>query len=194
MIRFPLRYARRNVLVGPDGEAAALYRADTVAFPFLPNVEKWGLLRRLERFAHLAGADFSIWRVQREYPAERYAPDLADLADGPFHEQAGTSLHTVGFMREVGDAFGFLLLEKSEHMMHDLPMFRIDGLDLDRAHPARFLEAGLTDGPEPFVLRAGRHGEGPGADHDVRRAKLVGVLPAVRVGELRLGRQVGRAA
>jgi AAA-like domain len=78
---FPLRYARRNVLIGPGGEAAALYRADTVAYPFLPTAEKWGLLRRLERFAHLAGADFSIWRVQRAYPAERYAPDLADLAD-----------------------------------------------------------------------------------------------------------------
>jgi hypothetical protein len=79
--RFPLRYARRNVLIGPGGEAAALYRADTVAYPFLPSAEKWGLLRRLERFAHLAGADFSIWRVQRAYPAERYPADLADLAD-----------------------------------------------------------------------------------------------------------------
>lgn len=89
MIRFPLRYARRNVLVGPNGEAAALYRADTIAFPFLPNVEKWRLLRRLERFAHLAGADFSIWRVQREYPAERYAPDLADLADERYADAEG---------------------------------------------------------------------------------------------------------
>jgi hypothetical protein len=78
---FPLRYARRNVLIGPGGAAAALYRADTIAYPFLPTAEKWGLLRRLERFAHLAGADFSIWRVQRAYPAERYASGLADLAD-----------------------------------------------------------------------------------------------------------------
>ncbi len=81
MTGFPLRYARRNVLIGPGGEAAALYRADTIAYPFLPPAEKWGLLRRLERLAHLAGADFSIWRVQRAYPAERYAPELADLAD-----------------------------------------------------------------------------------------------------------------
>ncbi len=81
MTGFPLRYARRNVLIGPGGEAAALYRADTVAYPFLPTAEKWGLLRRLERFAHLAAADFSIWRVQRAYPAERYPAGLADLAD-----------------------------------------------------------------------------------------------------------------
>ena len=89
MSAFPLRYARRNVLIGPGGEAAALYRADTIAYPFLPTAEKWGLLRRLERFAHLAGADFSIWRVQRAYPAERYASDLADLADERHADPAG---------------------------------------------------------------------------------------------------------
>jgi AAA-like domain len=79
--RFPLRYARRNILIGPGGEAAALYRADTIAFPFLPTSQKWSLLHRLERFAHLAGADFAVWRVQRSYPADRYPDELADLLD-----------------------------------------------------------------------------------------------------------------
>jgi hypothetical protein len=78
---FPLRYARRNILVGPGGEAAALYRAETTAYPFLPTSEKWALLFRLERFAHLAAADFSLWRVQRAYPAHRYQHELADLLD-----------------------------------------------------------------------------------------------------------------
>lgn len=81
MSAFPLRYARRNILIGPGGEAAALYRADTTAYPFLPTSEKWALLFRLERFAHLAGADFSLWRVHRAYPAERYPDELADLLD-----------------------------------------------------------------------------------------------------------------
>lgn len=81
MIGFPLRYARGNVLIGPGGEAAALYRAQTVSYPFLSAAEKWGLLRRLERFGHLVGADFSIWRVQRAYPAERYAGGLVGTAD-----------------------------------------------------------------------------------------------------------------
>ncbi len=81
MTRFPLRYARRNVLIGPGGEAAALYRTGTVSYPFLPDAGKWGLLRRLERFGHLVGADFSIWRVQRAYPAERYATELERAAD-----------------------------------------------------------------------------------------------------------------
>jgi hypothetical protein len=81
---FPLRYARRNVLIGPGGEAAALYRAKTVSYPFAPLAEKWSLLRRLERFGHLVGADFSIWRVMRAYPAGRYAEGLAGTAD-PHH-------------------------------------------------------------------------------------------------------------
>ncbi len=81
---FPLRYARRNILIAPGGEAAALYRAEAVSYPFAPLAEKWGLLRRLERFGHLVGADFSIWRVGRAYPAERYAADLAATVD-PHH-------------------------------------------------------------------------------------------------------------
>jgi AAA-like domain len=85
---FPLRYARRNLLLGRSGEAAALYRLGTVAYPFLPAGEKWALLHRLERLAQAIGADFSLWRVARAYPAERYAAELAGLAD-PVHADRG---------------------------------------------------------------------------------------------------------
>jgi len=78
---FPLRYARRNILIGAGGEAAALYRAEPVSYPFIPTSEKWALLHRIERFGHLVGADFSIWRVQRSYPAERYAEGLVESAE-----------------------------------------------------------------------------------------------------------------
>ncbi|HEY5332175.1 MAG TPA: ATP-binding protein [Solirubrobacterales bacterium] len=81
MIRFPLRYARANVLVGPGGEAAALYRLPTVSYPWLPASEKWALLHRLESLFGLLGADLSIWRVARSYPADRYPRELAGLAD-----------------------------------------------------------------------------------------------------------------
>jgi AAA-like domain len=81
VIRFPLRYARANLLIGHDGRAAALYRLATIAYAYLPAADKWLLLRRLERFAHVVGADFSLWRVQRAYPAERYARELEGLAD-----------------------------------------------------------------------------------------------------------------
>jgi hypothetical protein len=81
VIRFPLRYARSNVVIGPGGEAAALYRVETRSYPFLSVAEKWGLLHRLERLIAVVGADLSIWRVARPYPAELYAGDLAWLAD-----------------------------------------------------------------------------------------------------------------
>jgi hypothetical protein len=80
--RFPLRYARANLLVGRGEEAAALYRLAPVAYPYLPVADKWLVLRRLERFAHVVGADFSLWRVNRAYPAERYAAELDGLCDG----------------------------------------------------------------------------------------------------------------
>lgn len=88
MTAFPLRYARRNLLIGSGGDAAALYRLDTLAYPFLPAAEKWALLGRLERFAHLVGADFSLWRVQRAFPAERYAAEMEGLADERHAEPA----------------------------------------------------------------------------------------------------------
>lgn len=86
MREFPLRYARRNVLIGPGAQAAALYRAETASYPFAPVSDKWALLHRLERFAHLVGADFSIWRVNRAYPAERYVEGLQGSAD-PRHAE-----------------------------------------------------------------------------------------------------------
>ena len=81
MSSFPLRYARGNVLIGPGGESAALYRLGMSAYPFLPTGEKWALQARLARLAHTIAADFSLWRVSRFYPAERYVGDTAGLLD-----------------------------------------------------------------------------------------------------------------
>lgn len=81
MIRFPLRYARRNLLIGPGGDAAALYRVETVSYPFLPAAEKWALLHRLERLLIVVGADLSIWRVTRAFRTESYAEEADRLAD-----------------------------------------------------------------------------------------------------------------
>jgi AAA-like domain len=100
---FPLRYARRNVLIGPGGQAAALYRAEPVAYPFLPASEKWALLHRLERFGHLVGTDFSIWRVQRAYPADRYARDLEGAADARHAEGDGWRRYLKGHQERLAD-------------------------------------------------------------------------------------------
>jgi hypothetical protein len=100
---FPLRYARRNLLIGAGGEAAALYRAETVSYPFLPTSEKWALLHRLERFGHLVGADFSIWRVQRSYPAERYAAELAGSADEHHADPEAWRRYLEGHRERLGE-------------------------------------------------------------------------------------------
>lgn len=57
MTAFPLRYAHRNLLIGSGGAAAALYRLQTLAYPYLPAAEKWAALRRVERFARGAAPD-----------------------------------------------------------------------------------------------------------------------------------------
>jgi hypothetical protein len=78
---FPLRYAHGNVLLGRGGEAAGLYRLGLSSYPFLPNGGKWSLARRLQRLAHTISADFSLWRVNRAYPAHRYVERAAGLLD-----------------------------------------------------------------------------------------------------------------
>ncbi len=80
-MRFPIRYARGNVLLGPGGQSAALYRLGMSSYPFLGTAEKWALQRRLERLGQMVGADFSLWRVSRAYPAERYVQGTGGLLD-----------------------------------------------------------------------------------------------------------------
>src|SRR3954451_14382535 len=81
MSRFPLRYVHQNILVGEGDARAALFRVDTVSYPFLAAADKRDWLRRLARFAFAVEADFSLWRVCREYPAEGYAESGMALLD-----------------------------------------------------------------------------------------------------------------
>jgi hypothetical protein len=80
-VSFPLRYAHGNVILGRGGEAAGLYRLGLTSYPYLPAGEKWALQRRLQRAAHTIGADFSLWRVNRAYPAGQYVQHTAGLLD-----------------------------------------------------------------------------------------------------------------
>jgi hypothetical protein len=79
--RFPLRYVHQNILVGEDDARAALFRVDTVSYPFLAAADKRDWLGRLARFAFSVEADFSLWRVCRAYPAECYAQQAESLLD-----------------------------------------------------------------------------------------------------------------
>jgi len=87
-MRFPLRYAYGNVLFGPGEERAALYRIDTVSYPFLPEREKEAWLARLARFAFSVEADFSLWRVNRTYAGESYVEAAEPLLDERYADRA----------------------------------------------------------------------------------------------------------
>jgi hypothetical protein len=76
-----LRYAHGNMLVGRGDDRAALYRLAMTAYPYLPTSGKWALQRRLQRLAHTIAADFSVWRVNRAIPVERYVSQAAGLLD-----------------------------------------------------------------------------------------------------------------
>jgi AAA-like domain len=78
---FPLRYVHGNVLVGMGAARAALYRLDTVSYPFMSVAQQRDWLGRLARMAFVVEADFSLWRVSRAYPAERYVEDAEPLLD-----------------------------------------------------------------------------------------------------------------
>lgn len=83
----PLRYVRTNLLIGPGGDAAALYRLPTLAYPFLPSAVKQRWLRTLERLATVVGADFSLYRATRSVSADRYASEALELLDAE-HQDA----------------------------------------------------------------------------------------------------------
>ena len=69
------------MILGRGGEAAGLYRLGMTSYPYLPTGEKWALQRRLQRVAHTIAADFSLWRVNRAYPAEGYVAHTEGLLD-----------------------------------------------------------------------------------------------------------------
>lgn len=88
MRSFSLRYAHGNVLLGRGDQSAALYRLTMSTYPYLPTGGKWALQRRLQRLAHTIGADFSLWRVSRAYPAEQYVAQTAGLLDDRHQDPA----------------------------------------------------------------------------------------------------------
>jgi hypothetical protein len=58
-----------------------------ISYPFLRMSEKWMLQRRLQRLAHTISADFSLWRVNRFYPADTYVASTIGLLDGRHQER-----------------------------------------------------------------------------------------------------------
>lgn len=102
---FPLCYAHGNVILGRGGEAAGLYRLGMTSYPYLPTGEKWALQRRLQRVAHTIAADFSLWRVNRAYPAEGYIAHTCGLLDERHQDSQAWRAFLAGHrdrLRELG--------------------------------------------------------------------------------------------
>ena len=81
MSGLPVRMVHRNLLVGAGADRAAVYRLECVSYPFLPTADKRAWLRRLARLAFAVEADFSLYRVCRDYPAHAYAAQAAGMLD-----------------------------------------------------------------------------------------------------------------
>jgi hypothetical protein len=102
---FSLRYAHGNVLIGRGQDSASLYRLSMTAYPYLATGGKWGLQRRLQRLAHTVGADFSLWRVNRAFPAEEYVDRTTGLLDDRHQDREAWQEYLRGHearLRELG--------------------------------------------------------------------------------------------
>jgi len=96
MSAFPLRFIHENLLVGHGDARAALYRVSTVSYPFMPAADKREWLGRLARFAFTVEADFSLWRVNRAYPAERYVDQAQGMLDARHQDPEAWRSYLVG--------------------------------------------------------------------------------------------------
>ena len=90
MTTLPLRYVHQNILVGRGDARAALFRVATISYPFMATADKREWLGRLARFAFAAEADFSLWRVNRAYPAERYVAQADAMLDARHQSRASS--------------------------------------------------------------------------------------------------------
>ena len=81
MTGFPLRYVHQNILVGRGDARAALFRVETVSYPFLATAEKREWLRRLARFAFSDAQRRNVADSQIIFPAQRKqrCEDASDL-------------------------------------------------------------------------------------------------------------------
>lgn len=85
--KLPVQSIFENVIVA-NGNAAAVYRVETTSFEFLSTTQKEQLHARLAWWMLKVEADFSIYRVCREYPADAYVADTVNLIDERYAERA----------------------------------------------------------------------------------------------------------
>lgn len=120
--QFPLRYVRRNILFGRrPNDLAALYRLPMISYPFMPDADKEAWLKQMAGLAFTVQADFSLWRVNREYPASRYPAQVAGLLDGRHADRqawrmflAGQARHLEGLRAHLPEVYMAVSLSDSQ--------------------------------------------------------------------------------
>ena len=102
----------------------------------------------------------------------------------------------LGIRRTAGqtDNAFFILLEKSERVMHNPAAVRIGWFDLDGTHPPRLGDSGLDHRPEPFVHGASRKCIRRRFNDEIRFSEFRSKLPAIRIRKLDPGWQVAPIA
>lgn len=81
---FPLKHVDGNLLFDVNGRVGAIYQLSTMSYPFAPLDEKIALFDVMESLPNALQADFSIWRVNRMYPADRYVERAMTVFDSRF--------------------------------------------------------------------------------------------------------------
>ncbi len=107
--------------------------------------------------------------------------DLALLADGPLHQEAGADVRG----RAERERIGLFLLQPCQGVMRDATAGNGGRPDLDGANPTILSQPRRHFGLPPVILRERGHRVGRGLDDEVRRsAQLLRKVPHVVVREL----------
>jgi hypothetical protein len=193
VIAFPLRYAHANILFGPHGEAAALYRLETVSYPFLPARDKLLWFERLAYFAFACECDFSLWRVARKLSVERYRHEAHTLLDPRFVPAERWRAYVNGQAEALADEASFapelfLTLTLNTQQARGLGSGLVAAVDSARRRVERV--AGV---PAPALIPARELTELAAAEQRTFR-RLTATLPARRATTSELQWLLRRAA
>lgn len=72
-----------------------------ISYPFMPGADKEAWLKQMAGLAFTVQADFSLWRVNRAYPASRYPSQVAGLLDGRHADRQAWRMYLDGQARHL---------------------------------------------------------------------------------------------
>src|SRR4051812_22624730 len=105
-IDLPFNAVENNIIFG-GGKASAVHRVGTHSFSLAPLVYKQALHGSLGWWAIRAEADFSVYRVCREYSASEYVRDSVNLIDERFADRKAFESMLEGHARRIHSMSSF---------------------------------------------------------------------------------------